>query len=145
MDRMASVSCGGLCSGGVTSTPSPPGLTPRSPATCSRIFGKTLAPPFDLTINHWAPPNIELGEAPRRATRLAVAWTMWEFMEGAVSGSAFHGFKDAKVGTMRERFKWFDLVLGYDPVSVAAMEPYTAKHTAVGLLQGATLPRTGSP
>lgn len=106
------------------------------------VFGKSLIPPFDLTINHWAPPQIELGETPRRATRLAVAWTMWEFQEGKRRGSAFHGFKPTKdsksvsAGDFRERLKWFDLVLGYDPVSLAAIEPYTSRHTATGLLQG---------
>lgn len=99
------------------------------------LFGKKLTPPFDLTINHWAPPSIELGETPRRATRLAIAWTMWEFMQGE-TGSAFTGFPVAKVRTMKERLRWFDLVLGYDPVSIQAMTPFCAEHTGRGLLQG---------
>jgi glycosyltransferase involved in cell wall biosynthesis len=100
------------------------------------VFGKTLTPPFDVTINHWAPPNIELGESPRKATRLAVAWSMWEFQEGKRKGSAFHGFPEAHQSTFRERLRWFDLLLGYDPVSLTAMEPYAPKHAGKGLLQG---------
>lgn len=101
------------------------------------LFGKSLTPPFDLTINHWSPPELEIGEAPRRATRLAVAWTMWEFMEGKRRGSAYHGWgKVAKVKNFRQRLKWFDLVLGYDPVTLQGIEPYAPKHAGTGLLQG---------
>lgn len=121
--------CDVYCQPVFLDTPIPRDLLP--------LFGKTITPPFDLTINHWAPPNLELGEAPRRATRLAVAWTMWEFQEGSKRGSAFYHFgKNTHQSDLRDRLKWFDLVLGYDPVSVAAMEPYTSKHTATGLLQG---------
>lgn len=50
--------------------PVPPDLMP--------LFGKTLAGPFDLTICHWDPPHLEITRQAREATRLAVAWTMWE-------------------------------------------------------------------
>lgn len=105
------------------------------------LFGKTLRPPFDLTINHWTPAEIEIGEAPRRVTRLAVAWTMWEFQRGPNGGSAFSGFQSGPhpvppLKEMRERYKWFDLVLGYDPVSIQALVPVCSKHTSRGLLQG---------
>lgn len=43
------------------------------------LFGKTLRPPFDLLINHWAPGYLSITREARLACRVAVAWTMWEF------------------------------------------------------------------
>lgn len=37
---------------------------------------------------------------------------------------------------LRERLKWFDLVLGYDPVSLSALEPFVPKTVKTGILQG---------
>jgi glycosyltransferase involved in cell wall biosynthesis len=39
-------------------------------------------------------------------------------------------------GTFRERLKWFDLVLGYDPVSLATFAPFIPKTVKSGVLQG---------
>lgn len=106
------------------------------PADLLHLFGKALSPPFDLTINHWDPGDLELGFAPRQATRLAVAWTMWEFMAGSTPKSALRSFTHARTKDLSERLKWYDLVLGYDPVSIQAIAPWCAEHTGRGMLQG---------
>lgn len=101
------------------------------------LFGKSLSPPFDLAINHWDPGNLGIGIAPRQATRLAIAWTMWEFDNppGRTIG-AFFSNAHAGLATLKERLKWYDLVLGYDPVTMKAIAPYCAPHTGRGVLQG---------
>lgn len=101
------------------------------------LLGKTLMPPFDVTINHWDPGNLSITPTARQATRLAVAWTMWEFANppGKKRG-AFYGAKPGFLSGMRERLQWYDLVLGYDPVTIMAVAPYCAKHTSRGVLQG---------
>lgn len=54
--------------------------------------------------------------------------------------SGFTGFAgpgmDIKISTMRERLRWFDMVLGYDEVSVAALAPYASSKQYLGVLQG---------
>lgn len=124
--------------------PFPPDILP--------LLLKPLEPPFDLIINHWDPSNISIAEPARRCTRLAVAWSMWEFAgspgypdhldkEGnpdpvaANPGAGFKYFR-MQTGTMRKRLKWYDLVLGYDQVTLDAFDPYLPKHVARGVLQG---------
>lgn len=110
--------------------PIPPDLMP--------LFGKTLEGPFDLTINHWSPDMLGMRPEAREMTRCAVAWTMWEFCNapGPVvmkrrdgteytakpkSGLVPHcGHRD----TLRKRLELFDLVLGYDDVTMGALSHY---------------------
>ena len=111
------------------SIPVPPDILP--------LFTKLLEAPFDLSINHWDPRNLSISESARRATRLAVAWTMWEFAGSAANpGAGLLGFKNTMRSSLRKRLKWYDLVLGYDNVSLAAIEPYISRHTGTGVLQG---------
>ena len=117
--------------------PIPPDLLP--------LFGKTLAPPFDLTINHWDPGHLEITRQAREATRLAVAWTMWEMAPGPVAGSGMShcenlldredGNGEGKDG-LAKRLKWFDVVLGYSDVTVQSLEHYIPEHVPRGVLQG---------
>jgi glycosyltransferase involved in cell wall biosynthesis len=64
---------------------------------------------------------------------------MWEFAGGpgkdgrGVSGLVPHCEQRSK---LRGRLKWFDMVLGYDPVSLAALEPYIPPKVHRGILQG---------
>jgi glycosyltransferase involved in cell wall biosynthesis len=37
---------------------------------------------------------------------------------------------------LKNRLKWFDMVLGYDSVSVEALAPYVSEHSYLGALQG---------
>jgi glycosyltransferase involved in cell wall biosynthesis len=103
------------------------------------LFGKDLRAPFDLLINHWDPSHLFITPEARQCARVAVAWTMWEFAGGpgkdgkGVSGLVPHC--DGR-STLRKRLRWFDMVLGYDPVSLAALEPYIPANVHRGVLQG---------
>src|SRR5882724_3081623 len=46
------------------------------------LFGRELRPPFDLLINHWDPAHLGITRGARQCSRVAVAWTMWEFANG---------------------------------------------------------------
>jgi glycosyltransferase involved in cell wall biosynthesis len=127
------------------------------------LFGKTLTPPFDLTINHWDPPHLEITRQARECTRLAAAWTMWEMTSlyphcddvDAISEDDLAEWRDAwragwearkkpapkfpvkeKKDGIRDKLKWFDLVLGYSDVTLAALEPHIPGQVHRGVLQG---------
>lgn len=126
------------------------------------LFSKTLHAPFDLLINHWDPEHLSIDRAVRGCVRAAVAWTMWEFsppppdairpcqrhrLEGHRDGllscseckppvmSGLTGFK-AGQGSLRDRLRWYDMVLGYDDVSLSALAPYIPRKVHGGVLQG---------
>jgi glycosyltransferase involved in cell wall biosynthesis len=107
------------------------------PPDIAALYTRQLEPPFDLTINHWDPGSLQIGRESRAMTRLAVAWTMWEFMPSplphGLSGLVPHC---AHRGTLRSRLKWYDAVLGYDQVSCASLAPYVPDGVALGQLQG---------
>ena len=111
--------------------PVPGGLLP--------IFAKELRAPFDLLINHWDPANLSITPEARMCSRVAVAWTMWEFAGGPgkdgrpVSGLVPHC---ERRGTLRKRLRWYDMVLGYDQVSLDALAPYIPAAVHGGVLQG---------
>lgn len=135
--------------------PVPPDLAP--------LLSKPLEGPFDLTINHWDPPHLDLTRHARMATRLAVAWTMWEMTSlyphcddvDAVTEEMLDEWRSAwqlgwkakgkpappfpvkepKDG-IREHLKWFDCVLGYSDVAMQALDPHIPDHVHRGVLQG---------
>ena len=103
------------------------------------LFGKELRAPFDLLINHWDPEHLAITPEARQCSRVAVAWTMWEFAGGpGKTGRGVSGLVPGcpRRGSLRERLQWFDMVLGYDPVSLAAVEPYIPPKVHRGILQG---------
>jgi glycosyltransferase involved in cell wall biosynthesis len=103
------------------------------------LLGKELRAPFDLLINHWDPAHLAITPEARQCTRVAVAWTMWEFAGGpgkdgkGVSGLVPHCDNRS---TLRKRLRWYDMVLGYDPVSLDALDPYIPAKVHRGVLQG---------
>lgn len=109
------------------------------PSDLLPLFGKELRAPFDLLINHWDPGNLYITPEARQCSRVAVAWTMWEFAGGpgkdgkGVSGLVPHCERRA---TLRKRLRWYDMVLGYDRVSLDALEPYIPPTVHRGVLQG---------
>jgi hypothetical protein len=111
--------------------PAPPDLLP--------LLAKELRAPFDLLINHWDPEHLGITPEARQCSRVAVAWTMWEFAGGpgkdglGVSGLVPHC---PKRSTLRQRLRWYDLVLGYDQVSLDALAPYIPAKVHSGVLQG---------
>ena len=109
--------------------PIPPDLLP--------LFGKTLEGPFDLTINHWDPAHLEITRQGREATRLAVAWTMWEIVPGPVRREVRTAPALARAGPRcRKHLRWFDAVLGYSDVTMQALDPYIPRAVHRGVLQG---------
>jgi len=108
------------------------------------LFTKELRAPFDLLINHWDPEHLSITPEARQCARVAVGWTMWEFAGGPGKPRADGGPRPVSglvphcrgLTTLRGRLKWFDLVLGYDPVSLAAIEPYMPPKVHYGILQG---------
>ena len=133
------------------------------PPDLLHLFTKPLAGPFDLTINHWDPPHLEITRHAREATRLAVAWTMWEMTSlyphcedvdevteddlkawrlawqagWAAEGKPAPKFPLEKPVTgMAGRLKWFDCVLGYSDVTLQALAPHIPDHVHRGVLQG---------
>lgn len=130
--------------------PQPTWLDVPIPKDLLHLFAKTLTGPFDLTINHWDPADIFIRSEAREMTRLAVAWTMWEF--AGAPGPVEMTRKDGTTytaqpkggliphckgrSTLHKRFEFFDLVLGYDQVSLDALSPYIPRTVARGILQG---------
>lgn len=142
--------------------PQPVWLDVPVPRDLMPLFTRELRPPFDLLINHWDPAHLHITREARGCSRVAVAWTMWEFASGPgpypcrrhlrdpesdcppadqcskckpgpVSGLVPHCKGRSK---MAETLKWFDLVLGYDEVSLEALSSVIPKRTASGILQG---------
>jgi hypothetical protein len=103
------------------------------------LFARELRGPFDLLINHWDPEHIAISREARGMARVAVAWTMWEFAGGPgkngkpVSGLVPHC---GRRSTLRKRLRWYDMVLGYDQVSLDALAPYIPATVHGGVLQG---------
>jgi glycosyltransferase involved in cell wall biosynthesis len=103
------------------------------------LFARTLEPPFDLLINHWDPTNLFITREARGMSRIAVAWTMWEFAGGPgkdgkpVTGLVPHCKRRT---TLPQRLRWFDMVLGYDQVTMDALDPYVPSKVRSGVLQG---------
>lgn len=119
--------------------PQPTWLDVPIPRDLLPLFARELRGPYDLLINHWDPEHLFITREARGMARVAVAWTMWEFAGGPgrhgrpVSGLVPHcGGR----GSLRKRLQWFDMVLGYDPVSLAAVEPYIPPQVHRGVLQG---------
>jgi hypothetical protein len=126
------------------------------PKDLLHLFTKPLQAPFDLTINHWDPANLNIEEPARRATGLAVAWTMWEFSPAPGPATIMKWAKDGKSkvpvevqpkpgalyplcrnrGSFTKRMKWYDLLLGYDPVTMSALEPLLPPGLPRGILLG---------
>jgi glycosyltransferase involved in cell wall biosynthesis len=159
------------------------------------LFGKSLQGPFDLLINHWDPDHLEITREARQVSRVAVAWTMWEFSPPPIGMKKpckkhlscaqcgripeWHGASEhldhAYIGKLRsefarghadcpdckqvtsgliphargiyarpsegrqglrERLRWFDMVLGYDEVSLTSLAPYIPPKVHAGVLQG---------
>jgi hypothetical protein len=141
--------------------PQPTNLDVPIPRDLLPLFAKSLEPPFDLTINHWSPDQLGIRPEARELTRCAVAWTMWEFapcppgppVEVADRRTGARHLEKPKNsgliphcpgrGSLRRRLSLFDLVLGYDEVTMDSLGPYIPQTragkkepVAQGILQG---------
>lgn len=110
---------------------------PPLPQDIANLFTKKLVAPFDLTIHHVDPGQLEATRETRAASDLLIAWSMWEY-------SSFDNLKQRR--TLRSRLNPYDVLLGYDQVSADCYKPYMRKPTkklpaqAVGVLQGGFQP-----
>lgn len=119
--------------------PQPMWLDIPIPRDLLPLFAKELRGPFDLLVNHWDPEHLAITREAREFSRVAVAWTMWEFAGGpGRDGKGVSGLVPHCGGrtSLRKRLQWYDLVLGYDPVSLDALAPYIPPKVHSGVLQG---------
>jgi len=119
--------------------PQPTWLDVPIPRDLVPLFTRELRPPFDLLINHWDPGHLSITREARGCSRVAVAWTMWEFAGGpGKDGKGVSGLVPHCKGRslLPGRLRWFDMVLGYDDVSVAALDPYIPRRVHRSALQG---------
>jgi glycosyltransferase involved in cell wall biosynthesis len=111
-------------------------VTAPLPAAVAALLTKRLEPPFDLLLHHVDPSALGLSEPARANATATVAWTMWEFttMDNLVGRS-----------TLRRRLRSYDLVVGYDQVSTAAVAPYLSGATKLATVQGGFWPQVWPP
>lgn len=112
----------------------PAHVDPPLPQNIANLLTKRLSadPPFDLLIDHQDPGAMGVTPEGRRATKLAVGITMWEY-------SSLDNMQGKDRKTLRKRIKEMDLLLGYDPVSTECLREYLPKRgkaPALGTLQG---------
>jgi LAGLIDADG-like domain len=173
--------------------PQPTWLDVPIPRDLLPLFAKTLHAPFDLLINHWDPDHLEITREAREASRVAVAWGMWEFTPApesikrpckehrpcrrcgrqrrdhqaeahmyyptdrhpeAVGEPGCSRCRHVPSGlwphaeqksTLRERLKWYDMVLGYDEVSLSSFDYFIPLKVHKGILQGGYESRLWKP
>lgn len=93
------------------------------PPEVAFLLTKEVKAPFDLFINHTDPMAMELRDDVRMASDIAVAWTMWEWLD--IKGAMAK--KHEK--TLRNRLKDFDVFAGYSAVDMDAFDPYLPEKT----------------
>lgn len=109
----------------------PPALSPPLPKPIAALLTKRLQAPFDLLIHHHDPGQLGITPEARRAATHTLAWTMWEYTTtDNLTGRS----------TLRMRLRPYDLVLGYDSVTVDALAPHISAPTRLGTLQGGYWP-----
>lgn len=125
-----------LMRGGADVYVEPTHVSPPLPKDVATLLTKRLAAPFDLLIHHVDPDQLGVSPEARRAAKVTVGWTMWEY-------TTLDNAKGRR--SMRKRLANYDVVLGYDSVSAGALEPYTLTRgrqgPALGILQGGFWPQ----
>lgn len=108
-------------------------VQPPLPKEIAALLTRRLEAPFDLTIQHAPPGQLEFSEAANRATGLSVAWSMWEY-------TSLDNMDAKERETLARRIAPFDAFLSYDAVSQEAFTPYLADKTKALKLQGGFAP-----
>lgn len=111
----------------------PTHIAPPLPVDVAYLLTKPLDAPFDIFINHVDPAQLEVTPEARAASDITIAHTMWEFESlGNLKGR----------GSIRQRLKNYDLLLGYSDTTIKALSPYVnSKKTKVAMLQGGYDPK----
>ncbi len=111
-------------------------VSPPLPDDVAYLLTKRLEAPFDLLIHHVDPAQMGISPEARRAAKIAVGWTMWEYTT----------LDNCKGRTgLKKRLKTYDMVLGYDGITAAALKPYTTTTAKLGVLQGGFWPEQWTP
>lgn len=105
---------------------------PPLPKDIALLLTKQLDGPFDLTIQHVDPSQLQMDKTARAASDITVAMTMWEY-------SSLDNLKGRS--SLKKRLKDFDAFLAYDQVTLEAFQPYLPTKTAAGVLQGGYYPK----
>lgn len=113
-------------------------VDPPLPQNVADLLMKELKAPFDITYVHQDPGAFDISDDARRATRVAVLSTMWEY---STMDNLTPVFRKRNLG---KRMKNFDLVLGYDDVTTDCFREYVpkrGKQPKLATLQGGFEPR----
>jgi glycosyltransferase involved in cell wall biosynthesis len=101
------------------------------PPDVAELLTKPLEAPFDLFINHHDPAALISSEEQKRSASVTVAWTMWEYSNfGNLPGRS----------NLKKNLKYFDALVGYDPVSSDCLREYAYKNQSVLTVQGGFWP-----
>lgn len=101
------------------------------PEDIAMLLTKRLVAPFDLFIHHVDPAQLGLLNEERRSAGVTVGWTMWEY----------DSLKNLKGRSkLKKALRNYDLLLGYDQVTVDAFESYLSTKTVSSIHQGGFLP-----
>lgn len=102
------------------------------PEDIAQLLTKRLVAPFDIMIHHVDPGQLGLSPEERRASKVTIAWSMWEYTN----------FNNLRGRTkLRKALTNYDLVLGYDSVTQECFRPYiNTSKTQLAILQGGYLP-----
>ena len=93
----------------------PTGVQAPLPPDVAHLLTKTLKAPFDLTISHVDPGVLRSSEVTKQHSGLYVGWTMWEYTD-------LHNLRG--YSKLRKAYKNFSALIGYDPVSTAALQEF---------------------
>lgn len=101
------------------------------PSDVLSLLSKRLEAPFDLMIHHVDPGQMGLSNEEKRACKVTVGWSMWEY-------DNFNNLKGRS--KLRKALANYDIVLGYDEITEGCFKPYISKNTKLSILQGGFLP-----
>ena len=85
------------------------------PKEVAELLAKPVEAPFDLTIHHVDPGALNSSDTLKESSGAFIGWSMWEY-----TNLLNHGKQD----TFKEKWKHYDMVIGYDDVSVGAFKEY---------------------
>ena len=126
-----------LLAAGVDTYLDPSHVSAPLPPVVANLLTKRLVAPFDLLIHHTDPGQLGITPEARRSARTTVAWTMWEY-------TSLDQLKGRS--TLRGPLRDYNVVLGYDTVTAAALAPYATQPMGnLGVLQGGFWPQQWPP
>ena len=115
----------------------PTHVDPPLPKEIAHLLTKELEPPFDLYLNHVDPLQLKQTDHNAEHATLSVGWTMWEM-------TSLANAEPEAVEEIPKNTEAFDLILGYDPVSVQALSTVIPVDK-LGMLQGGFSPEVWQP